>query len=203
MYATFQFLNSICDNRLSKMTSEDVVKEYQQYLVDGKDTSRHIAEIFCKNFGAWNKIYSLYSGTIPQDDASSFILECLSKAMKDWDSKSGITFLTYAHRCLNLKLKWNCEYWYAFKGRNVKNDSIERTIEECGDCFGGVEESYSSVDILAGMKNKLTDDEYKVVKIIMSSPKVNKPDVAAITGLTPYTVDCIYNSLKKKLAGAF
>ena len=203
MYATYQFLSSVRDSRLSKMSNDEIVREYQEFKAQGKDVNRHVAEIFCKNFGAWNRISSFYSGVIPQEDMSSYVLESLSTSMNGWDGNSGVSFITYAHRCLNLKLKWMCEYWYPYKGRNVKHESVERIIEETGDCFGEDETSYDSVDTLAPLAKILTDDEYKVAKIIASSPKVNKPEVIAVTGFTPYTVDKIYLSLKKKLAGAF
>lgn len=204
MYATYQFLNSIRDNRLSSLSNEDIAKEFQERFKSGKDVDRHIAEIFCKNFGAWNKIYQLYSGTVPEDDGSSYVLESLTSSLKSWDSESGVSFITYAHRCLNLKFKWVCQYWYPFKGRNAKNDSIDQMVEDLGgDCFGADETSYAGVDVLAGVSNILTEDEKKVAKLIMSSPKINKVEVAEISGFTSYMVDKIYSSLKTKLAGAF
>lgn len=203
MYATYQFLNSVRDSHLTSLSNEDIVREFQERTLAGKDGDRHIAEIFCKNFGAWNKIYTLYSGTIPEDDGASLVLESLTNSMKLWDSQSGIAFITFAHRCLNLKFKWMCEYWYPFKGRNVKNDSVERISEELGDCFGTDENSYAAVDALAGVEKVLTEDEKKVVNVILSSPKVNKVEVSVVTGFTQNMVDKIYTSLKKKLIGAF
>lgn len=201
MYATYQFLNSIRDPKLMNKSNEDIVIQFQEYKSRNRDVSRHIAEMFCKNFGIWNKIYRLYSGSVPEDDASSIILEMLNQAMSNWQSNAGVQFVTYFHKCLNLKFKWMCDYWYAYKGRNAKNASIEQMFEDRGDCFGSSDGSYDGANIIASLPTNLTDEEQTVVKVIMNAPKIYQPDVVAITGLAPYRVECIYASLKRKLAG--
>lgn len=202
MYATYQFLSSIRDPKLMNKTTEDVVIEFQEYKSQNRDVSRHIGEVFCKNFGVCNKVYQVYSTTVPEDDASSIVLELLNDVMSTWQKNAGVQFITYFHRCLNLKFKWMCEYWYAYKGRSAKNASIEQMMEDRGDsCFGYSDGSYESANVIASLPTSLTDEEQRVVKVILNAPKIYQPDVVAITGFAPHRVESIYASLKRKLAG--
>lgn len=187
----------------NKVSDSELIKLYES------DKELTLSYIYCKNCSLFLQTASKFSGST-RDQQESFIIECIDKAIKNFEFEKGAKLVTYINKYVKNRARE--EYSRSKKLSIAALDSSTRfeSVQASEDnnsanfmdaCCGGQEESgYETFEVKQALSSLgLSDVEMHYCSLILEEGVLNDTEAGRLMSMSSNGVRAIRERLQSKI----